>query len=280
MKPRVTPESIRRLPVPPASLSRLSRIVAEGEIDVREVTRLIELDPSLTAHVLRWANSAWSSGHRAIGTVRQAVIRLGTATIFQLAAGRLVRGGMSGAFPHFGLQARELWHHSIAAALVAERIARRSPVPIPGVAFTAALVHDIGKLVLHPSVTPEEAEAIARALTGPDAEYLAVESRVLGVNHAEAGVEVGRYWKFPDSILRAVAGHHDPDRSPDPVVDAVHLANTAAKLMGVGLGREQLFLRASPDACARLRVTAHMLESLCADAAGDLEQAVAQWEGS
>ena len=84
---------------------------------------------------------------------------------------------------------------------------------------------------------------------------------------------VARQWHFPSQLAEAIECHHDPDGHPSPMLDAVHVANLTAKLIGVGLGADQLNVKGSKSAPERLGIKPRALEALCARVASELERA-------
>ena len=110
--------------------------------------------------------------------------------------------------------------------------------------------------------------------------YIEAERAVLETDHADVGAAVARHWEFPESLVSAIERHHDPDPAPEPLLDVVHVANAVAKLVGVGLGSEQMNMKASSQASRRLGLSAPALEALCADVAGGLAKAEEVWRST
>lgn len=261
----------------PGSVIRLAEMVSRPDSSMSDVIGVIELDQALTANVLRLANSAWSASTQRIATVRNAVLRLGAGRILGVAVGERVSRVMVHGCPGYELGEYELWRHSVAAALAAENMRDFASSRIPGAAFTAALLHDIGKLILSRHLAPDLVGRIRDTARTDNIDYLQAERRVLGTDHAEVGGIMARQWQFPAQIVNAIAHHHDPDAQPEPVLDAVHIANVVAKLNGVGLGSEGMNMKASLEAAARLGMTSTGLESLCATVSDELIRTEEFW---
>ena len=255
------------------SVDRLAGIVCGEDVDFDEVTSVTELDEALTAHVLRAADSAYSVSRTPIGTVKQAVVRLGADRVLQLVVGSQVAGTMRQACDGYELDEYELWRHSVAAALAAKLVGQVAKVRVPGAAFTAALLHDIGKLLLKRHLGREAVEAVRDLMTRTGMLYIEAERHVLGTDHALIGGAVAQQWRFPDELARAIGQHHNPDVEPTPVLDAVHVANLVVKTIGVGLGSEQMNLKVSSGACARLGLGEEDIVALCADTLSGLHEA-------
>jgi hypothetical protein len=142
---------------------------------------------------------------------------------------------MTKAVPEYGLGAGELWKHSVLASIGADLIRGRSSVRVPTEAATAALVHDIGKLVLCRYMSPHVLELIAQSgAQDGDADFEA-ELKVLEVHHGDVGALVAEHWRLPESIVAAVRYHHTPHERPEPICYAVALGDMIADyLMGPG----------------------------------------------
>jgi len=264
MTTRVKASDIEGLAPMPASVAQMAAIMRdEANADVGEIARIVELDEALSANVLRLANSAMRGGRTEIQCIRDAVVRIGTAQILKLSVGQRIAGPMQHKCSGYELAEHELWRHSVAAALAAENLGRFSSETIPKFSFTAALMHDIGKLLLGRNMGHELVDEIQQVIGDKKINYIEAERLTLGTDHAEVGGAIARFWKFPEELITAIELHHDPDVKPDPLMDAVHLANIVAKLIGVGLGSEQLHMAASCEAPKRLGLSAPDLQTLC-----------------
>ena len=206
-------------------------------------------------------------------TVKDAVVRLGTGHILKFAVGQQIVEPMSQACDGYQLAEHDLWRHSVAAALAAEQLSAYLFKPIPRLAFTAALMHDIGKLLLGRYIGIDTLKEIQGIIESERVAYIEAEHMHLGTNHAQVGGEIARHWKFPPQLVTAIENHHEPDSDPDALLDIVHLSNTVAKLIGMGLGSEQMYLRASNEAPKRLGISPEDLESLCARVLTEMKQA-------
>ena len=211
----------------PAAVVRLSALVCAEVIDVDAINETISFDQALAGAVLRSANSATSASRSTISTVRDAVHRLGPPTVLSIALGSSVKGKMNQSIPEYDLEPGALWRHSVTSSLAAEVIRSISKVRIPNDAVTAALLHDIGKIVLANYLKKDVLEAITAAIVGGQPRVDA-EMEILEVHHGEVGGLIAQAWGLPDRIGRAIRYHHHPDLALEPVVDAVFLANVVA----------------------------------------------------
>lgn len=216
----------------PVSNVRLAEMVSEPSSTIKDFARVIELDQALTANVLRWANSSASHPAEKITTVRRAVVRLGAANILKLTMGQHVLASFGNWTPGGDLAENELWRHGVAAAMCAEQLGEMTSAPIPGIAFTAALLHDVGKLLLGRKVGYGTlTDLIASVQKESALSSLEAEREILKTDHAETGAAMARKWHFPDALVSAIENHHAPNEKGDLLLDVIIIANGVAKII-------------------------------------------------
>lgn len=240
------------LPPLPASVVKLITLLSSGESDVDEITRVIRFDPALTVRLLRMANSAFSGASVAITTVQEAVGRMGTTRVLSLAVASHTRGLMRTQVKAYGYQEGELWRHSVISMLVAELAARVCKVHVPPASSTAALLHDIGKLVMAHFLDLEILELLGRAQNEGGLSSMQAEVQILQIHHGELGGLIARHWDLPESIVKGITYHHNPEQGMDLVCDVVHLANTAAKHVQAKLANKRARAEVLRDSAERL----------------------------
>lgn len=224
-------ESAKDLEPLPASATRLAAVVSRSDVELKEILEVVSLDQALTARLLRVANSAASASKSPVKTVKDAIVRLGNATVLALAVAGAVGRQMRTALPVLGFAEDQLWRHSVATALASERMKKFCKKSIPPEAFTAALLHDIGKLVLVRFVSPDTATLLSRAQNEGKLRRLQAELELIGAHHAELGGLISQRWGLPERLGRAIQYHHSPEEYTDVVSDAVAVANQAARLL-------------------------------------------------
>lgn len=246
-------DSVRSLPPLPASTSRLLELARDPDSDFKAMARVIELDQTLTARVLRAANSAMYGVPRRVQTVQQASVLLGRDTIVNLALSISVMSAQARfARDAWPVDPADFWRHSFAVA----SLARRMAAGIPGVdadeAYVAGLIHDIGKLVMLDHFGELYGQVVMAAQDGVKPLFM-LEREILETDHAVVGHALCLHWKIPASITRAVAEHHDEDDSAArTVADVVRNANDLAKAAHVGnSGSHFAELRSSPTLPSR-----------------------------
>jgi len=212
----------------PASAVRLAKVVNDPESSVDDVADIVAYDQALAMTVLRMANSVASGSWTRITDVREAVMRLGGARVLSAAIGAHARPLMSRALRSFGLDENELWRHSVRSALAVELMPKVWRRAVPPPTFAAALLHDVGKLVMDRFLAPEDLAMIRRAREEGHVDARTAEQEILDVNHAEVGGLVAQSWSLPEEIVRGIIFHHQPELVADPVTDRVYIANIIA----------------------------------------------------
>jgi HD-like signal output (HDOD) protein len=233
-------EALSALPI---TVTRLAALVSNPEHQISEIVEVVTFDVSLTAALLRRANSAAAGARVEIKTVRDAAMWLGSGSLLAMALATNVSFRLNQPIPAYGLAEGQLWKQSVAASLAAEVIRGRATVDVPAEAPTAALLHDFGKVVLAQHFGARVLNLVAQAAAADNLGLLDAETAVFGVNHADIGGLVAQQWKLPHTIVGAIIHHHDVTAHPTPVSAVVSLAHAMVPeiLAGVGsLGEDGL----------------------------------------
>jgi putative nucleotidyltransferase with HDIG domain len=241
-------DQVKKLPAAPRTLAKLLMLLGDPDIDATQVVSLITHEPALTTNVLQRCNAAFFSNGSPVGTVGEAVTRLGFNHIFRIVAVVVGAQAFSGSQKSYGFEFGELWRHSVAAALATQKIAE-SKGDDGNLAFTAGLLHDIGKNVLaealedHYSALVEQTEASQQSL-------LEVEKNLLHVQHAEVGGRLLERWNFPPELATAVTYHHFPGEAKNHHRWAAYayLGNMIAHFMSYSFGHQAFAFRGRTEA--------------------------------
>jgi putative nucleotidyltransferase with HDIG domain len=150
-------------------------------------------------------------------------------------------------------------------------------VMVPPEAVTAALLHDVGKLVLARYLTPDLLTGIAEARADGERSEMQAEIDVLGVHHGELGGVIARHWNLPDRVATAITYHHAPDKVADVVCDAVHLANIAARMIDVPPGAATDTPPPSAGSLQRLGLSEPAVERICRHVSRRLDEVKARY---
>jgi len=210
----------KTLPSLPLTVVALGEAVQDERCTVDRILAILSKDPSLSATLLRLANSALYGSEGSIMDLRTAVLRLGFDAVANLGTGAAVIKTLKGG-TH--LDALKLWQHSVAVGLTAKGVcvlAKRHGQA--ETAFLTGLLHDIGKIALDTCYPEDYTRVLQKVAEG--AFFVDAEREVLGMSHAEAGALLAAEWAFPQAIIDVIRDHHDP-RPEDFLPNLIHLAD-------------------------------------------------------
>ncbi len=252
-------------PALPGSAVRVMAMLQDPEVEVKGLLEVLEFDPGLTANLLRWANSAYFSGPQRVASVRDAVVRLGMKRMAQLVMTSVTASIIDKPVTGYDLPPGGLLLHSIAVAIGTQELARVLDVAPPPHAFTAGLLHDIGKMILG-SFVEVNGVAITEYSKVNQVPFDAAEREVLGIDHAEVGAALLTRWNLPETIVSVVRWHHEPAKfEGDPLaLDLVQVANVLGREGGLATGPDGLQYRPDETALKRLKVKPMTLEHVLA----------------
>jgi HD-like signal output (HDOD) protein len=218
----------------------------------------------LTTNVLRLANSSFFGFPKSVSTVREALFRLGTNQVFQLVVaatvGKMAQTPVNG----YDLSGGDLWDHLVGTAIGSIRLSETLNIEIPSFTFTAALTHDVGKVVLGTFVEVN-AESIRELAYEQKVPFEQAEQQILGIDHAEVGALLLKHWNLPEYLVDVVRWHHRPeDYSGEQSLAAsvVHVANVLCLMAGVGAGLDALSYRPSSHAMEKLGLEIMLLDDI------------------
>jgi len=229
---------LQDLPSLPVVVMELLGSIDQENVDISVLARKVSLDQALTAKTLRLANSASSGLQVRVTTIQQAITYLG----FQATRNLITAAAVTGCFPTGkcpGFDHHAFWRHAIATAACAKVLARRMRLN-QDFAFTAGLLHDIGRLVLVTNY-PERYSAVLARRQREDRQLLDVERELLGVDHVMAGALLAQHWQFSDTMHHAIAYHHEPE-APGAgfLATIVHVANAIVHALDLARDDDEL----------------------------------------
>lgn len=229
-------DQAQHLPPAPKVLPQLMQLLSKSDVASDEVIKLIVYDPALTASVLRTANSAYLGGRQQVTNLNEAVTRIGLSEIYKLVASVLGHRGMSTKCSGYGMQSGELWKHAVTSATAAQLVARDLGDD-DCLCFTAALLHDIGKIVLTEVLEDIYTELVKRTTT-QHVSLMEAETLLLGVHHAEIGARLLERWNFPETLVMSVRHHHDPSEAKphERIAACIYIGNLISIYMGHSYG--------------------------------------------
>jgi len=199
-----------------ATVQKACNLAAVPNASADDLATLIKYDPVLSRKMLRIANSAFYGLTHEVSSVKEAVVLLGLTTVRSLA----IATSAPNVFDAEHFKQEEFWLHSAACAVLSHRIVRLTRVPDASDAFTAALLHDIGKLVLHQCAR----DAFSELLTVQASKRIldpGTERALTGTSHSELGKALAAAWKLPPKICESIGAHHGEGHSGPSCLAAV-----------------------------------------------------------
>ena len=236
--------AIQKIPLLSPSANQLLMITSDPDYDLDEVLEVIRCDAALTVRLLKVVNSSGFGLLQPIASLDRAVSYLGCRMVVSLAisqsSGELFERPLAG----YQSQRGDLWRHDLFCAMASRAVARHSRVDFGAdLAFTCGLLHDIGKVVLSEFLKDTSSQVVTAISQGECANYLEAEDQQLGLDHAQVGFELARYWRLPEVLQEAIRFHHQPalaSANHRPMVYAVHLGDMLAMMGGQGTGSDSL----------------------------------------
>jgi len=222
------PWALHALPPFPAVALQLMSLLDDTDAPIKKIVSLLRIDPALSAEILRVSNSALYGLSRRIDNISHAVVVLGTEVVKRLALTvALSRFSRSFMRVH-GL--RVCWDHSVACALLAEELAQAMNQPRDR-AYTAGLLHDIGRLALL-TCYPVEYNNLFVVARENDFDELECEWELFDVDHCAAGAWLARHWNLPEDFVEAISRHHDAEPIDASLLSIVTAAHHVANRIG------------------------------------------------
>lgn len=216
--------SFRLRPFPQIAI-RVMQLANKEDVPLHILSGLIASDPAFASEVLTVANSPLFAPRSPASSVLQALARLGTRNIQGLCLTVAVRAYLGKSLSQPAMQA--IWRHNLACAVIAEMLAGPGTLD-KDLAFTAGVMHDIGRLGLS-AIRPAEYAKLLRSHRGTAASILDRERELFGFDHCEAGQRLVADWRLPPSFAPSVSGHHEA-RQPDGPWDMANLINLSCRM--------------------------------------------------
>ncbi len=253
-------DDVKSFPSMPAAALKLLTLLKDENTSNAQIEQILRYEPGLTANILKLTNSAYFGLPTKIGSIRQAILMIGWKKLTQIVLASCVSAIIDKPVQGYDLSAGDLWRHSVAVSVASETLVKELNLSVSEEIFTAALLHDVGKMVLGRYV--KEDIAVIDGEEMQDVPFEQVERSMFGIDHAEIGANILRRWSFPPAMISAVRWHHEPDSAPKPntMIDVVHVADVLCLMSGIGVGREGLQYRPSPMACERIGLSEEHLE--------------------
>lgn len=218
--------SIAGLPPFPEVARRILELSRDPNSSHKEIAEVLKYDDAITANCLKLCNSSYYSLSVKVFSMTQAVNMLGLKNIIMIAlASTKSLSAFSKSHQKYCLTKGELWRHSVTTAIISQLLLRSSKVDEDSILFTAALLHDFGKIVLDQYM--EGDDNLIELTHKEGCSLVEAEKQVFGIDHAELGGLIAEEWKFPNMLVNSIRNHHQEISSKDiPNVESwVRLSN-------------------------------------------------------
>lgn len=204
---------IKALPPLPGSAMRIINLISDPKADIARLAEIIEMDPLLTAQIIRWASSSLYGYRGKITTVHDAITRvLGFNFVLDLALGLAVLAPLKA--PREGSVGTQMfWIHALASTRMMKRLGEKMPAVLqlnPHEVFLVGLMHNIGYPLMGHQFPDEFAYLNNLIQANPLLTFFNLETFSFGVNHAEIGAWLMSAWSMPRAITDIVYHHHNP----------------------------------------------------------------------
>jgi len=257
---------IQNLPPLPTSAMRVIALTKNPATSAKELENVIGQDPALAAGMLRQANSAYYGYARRISSLQEAIVVLGFQATQGLAMASAVAPFLKIKLVGYEIEQDGLWKHSMLTAMASKSLCKKLKLPYADIAFTAGLLHDIGKLVI--SIYVQEVGAyLLEKVSVAKLSYVELEKKVIGFDHATVGGFLAKGWNLPEDLVAAISYHHAPLNAQiyEELASVIHVANGLSSSLGIGGGVDSFLNPIQQEALNRLALKESDLELIMAD---------------
>lgn len=227
-------------PIPQVAL-KILRLIDSQEYEIKALAEEIRKDQVISARTIKLCNSVAFAGNNRVESLDQALVLLGLRLLVKLVISVSVNEFFSHSGLGYSLCKGGLYHHAVGTAIIAEKLAGHTGSVEPGLAYTAGLLHDIGKVVLDQSIASAY-PLFYRKLFEEENNFSEVEKEILGIDHTQVGSKLARKWSFPESLIDIIRNHHEPEKAARhlELAHVVYLADLLMCRFRSGLELERL----------------------------------------
>ncbi len=227
-------------PIPQIAL-KILRIIHSEDYEIKNVTEEIRKDQVLSARTLQLCNSAIYARPNRIESLEHALVMLGQHLLLKLVISAALNNFFNQIGMGYSLCKGGIYHHALGTAFIAEKLATLTGRTVPSLAYTAGLLHDIGKVALDQFIHSGFPLFYRECYQG-EKNFSEVEKQLLGTDHTEVGAELALNWSFPESLVETIGHHHQPENATqnDALVHIVYLADLLMSRFHTGLEMERL----------------------------------------
>ena len=249
-------QDLGQIPTMPTIMARVMQIVNDPHSSAEDVAKFISRDVALTSKVLRLANSAFYGIPRTISSVNSAIVILGFNTIRSLVLSASVLKVFPAKPGLVTFDRKAFWKHSFMVGIASRMLAqvyRKKKLVDMETAFSAGLLHDIGKIILE-QYANEEYMPVLKEAKENRRPLVAVEKAMLGISHADVSGMLIDKWQMPNELRAPIVMHHAPmeERGAPELAAIVHYANHLCHRKGSGCMQDETYAILHPEVEAML----------------------------
>lgn len=264
----------RHVPPFPKVAASVMQLLKDPNVTAARLAEVIQYDQVITGNVLKICNAAYFGLSHKINSLDEGLVFIGhdilKDIIIASSSARFYQGNVGSGY---GLGQGDMWKHSVACAIMSKRLVQHIDGVEAGSAFTAGLLHDIGKRFLS-SFVEDDLEKIITRVDQQGGSFVDAEREFLGMDHAAVGGLVLKNWQFDQELIDAVSGHHDVHAlEKAPLTALVALSNSLVISMGIGVGVDGMAAELHGKGLERFSITEKMLDACMVDLFAELGRA-------
>lgn len=264
---------IRALPPFKETVLRAQNLLRQPNSSANELAKILQYDAGITTNILKLCNSAYYGLSTEITNLKQAIAYIGQTELRNVLMISGSMGYFMGQKSAYEGNYGELWRHSLATAVCAKTLGRYLENRDDAL-FSAALMHDIGKLVLSNYVA-EEYETILTMVHEDKVPFHIAERKTLGMTHSDVGRAILSHWNFPKALVEVAAKHHDPEPEKDTdLLLIVSLADLMAGQMGTGTLFDAMDYDGYDGLCNHFHLSFKEVERVMAKAGTEIQKII------
>ncbi len=255
---------IEKLPTLPVIVYKILETLENPRSSAKDLRNTILNDQSISAKILRLANSAYYGYNRQVTDITQALVLLGFETVKSISLSVSVINAFPESDEEYSFKREDLWKHAMETAYGAKVIFENAGFKNTERVFIHGLLHDIGKIIMA-YYYPVDYEEAFKLSQNNNIDIQNAEKEIFGFDHTEAGYWLGQQWQFPKSILSGIRYHHDPFKAPRDVQESafvIYLANALTYLPEISNGPNSRPPEINSRILDNLRLSESDLESI------------------
>jgi putative nucleotidyltransferase with HDIG domain len=228
------------LPIPQVAL-KIIRMVGNDDCSFGDIAHEVIQDQVLSARLIKLCNSVSIHSGMKVDSVEKALLRIGEKNLLLLALAFSMENFISHANQGYSLCKGGIFNHSVWTATISSKLAEITGKVAPDLAYTAGLLHDIGKVVLDQYMHAAY-PLFYRRMQNNDGDLIAAEKELFGIAHTEAGYRLALSWDLPEFVTNTIQHHHDPQRatSNHELVHLIYLADLLSSRFMLGHDLEKM----------------------------------------